>query len=817
MKWWQITTRDADLERELRSDLELEVEEQKDRGLSSSEARFAAKRAFGNTALIREQTHEVWGWTPFEHLWQDFQYSLRQLLRAPAFAITVILILAAGIGVSTAIFSVVRSVILRPLPYNDPDRLMQVVSVSLKTGDQFNETAPLRDALDWKSMVSAFQDVAMYRYALLNLRSGDRADSLYGVSVTANLLPLLGVRPQLGAWFPPEYDRPGSAHVIIISDDLWRRHFNADPHIVGKTIQMDQEAYLVLGVMPRGFNFPLRLATTALLPTDQMQYWVPLGRDLTREPHGVPSSRAIARLRDGVSIEQAQEQLKNACRQIAKSYPATNEDLTATLLALHKQTIEPVSAPLIALFAASSLLLILTCINVATLLLARGEARGIELAVRMALGGGSWRIARVPIIQAVLLCTFGCLVGIPLAFTASEFLLHIAPIDVPRLANAHVNLTAIGFAAMLALLCGLLVGCLNALQVLKRSPRDVLSGGTRTSSGPPRAGLRSLLVVVQIALAVVLVGGAGLTVRTFVDLLSIDIGYRPDHVLYGVTVLPSSQYPRREQRDLFFQKVLDRLRPTSGIVSAAASTGFPLVGQYDGVKVEAGPLTQGAHSSGIIADSDAVSSDYLETVGVRLLRGRLLNQTDTTDAPKVAVIDQTLASTVWPGQNPLGKFINSDDPAKPVWRQVVGVVAPLRNKSLHVAPRPALFLPLPQTSGYVNFLVIKTDVPPANGADLLRNAVASVDPNQGVFFIQSFPELVQNTIAVRRFLFQMLVFFGGAALALSTLGVYGLISFIAVNRTREVGRRERSEFVLLLVHREGASHAWSFPRGFGFC
>jgi putative ABC transport system permease protein len=719
----------------------------------------------------------------------DLLQICRQLLKAPGFTVTAVLLLAAGIAVSTAIFSVVHTVILRPLPYSNPDRLVQIASLSVKTGEQYNGTAPARDALDWKDMVPAFRDVAIYRFALLNMRSGNHAETLYGLSVTANLLPMLGVRPQLGQFFPAEDDQPGNGHFIILSDDLWRRQFAADPQIVGKTVQMNDEGYQVLGVMPKGFNFPLRLATTALLPTDQMQYWVLLGLDLSKEPHGASSFRVIARLRDGVTIEQANEQLARACRVLGLQYPVTNKDLIATLLSLREQTILPVSGPLFALFVAAGLILLLTCANIATLLLARGESRAAELAVRMAIGGSRWRIARLPIMQGVLLCGCGCFLGVPLAFVALRLLLRLAPIDVPRLTGAQIDLNAVVFAAALALANGALLGGLNSLQIIRRSPREVLSDGARSSAGRPRTRLRSSLVVVQVALAVVLVGGAGLMLRTFLNLLSTDVGYRPGDVLYGVTVLPQSQYPRSEQRELFFQKVLDRLRSTPGIELAAVSTGFPMVGQYDGAKVEAADLSPRDGSTGILADSNGVSSGYLEAMGVRLLRGRLLADTDTADSPKVAVIDESLATALWPGENPLGKLINSNDPTQPIWRQVAGVVAPLHNKSLDVAARPALFLPLAQAGGYVNFVVIKTHAPSDEAARLLQKVVAGVDPNQGVFFTQSFAGLIEDTIAIRQFLFRVLVFFGVAALTLSTLGIYGLVSFIAVSRVREVGIR----------------------------
>ncbi|MGA7258626.1 MAG: ADOP family duplicated permease [Terracidiphilus sp.] len=727
------------------------------------------------------------GW--MEGLRSDLRLACRQLGKAPGFAVVVVLMMAAGIGVSTAIFSIVRNVLLRPLPYRDPGRLVQLVTMSRKTGEQGRWTAPLRDAYDWKTMAPAFRDVAGYRYSLLNLRSGGQVETLYGSAVEANVLPMLGVRPQLGQWFAEGSDWPGAAHQVILSDDMWRREFNADPRIVGKTLQMDNEGYLVLGVMPRGFNFPLRLATSAALPTDQMQYWVPLGLDVAHLPHGDASSGVIARLKDGVTLDQAQEQLQAACLRLEEQYPATNKDLSAVVRSLRQQTVLPVNAPLLALFWAAALVALLTCANIASLLLARGESRAGELAVRMALGGGYWQVARLPLLQGVVVCACGCVLGVPLAMGVLKLLLRLSPIDVPRLANSNIDGRALLFAAGLALLSSIFVGGFNALQVLRRSPQEVLAGSARGYVGQPRTRLRSSMAVIQIALAVVLVSGAGLMLRTFRNLLSADTGYHASHVYYGVTVLRHSRYPQFEQQELFFQKLLNELRAAPGVEAAAVSTGMPFVRQYDGASFEARESARGERGSQLVGDSNSVSPEYMEMMGVKLLAGRLIRESDTADSPKVVVVDQTLANALWPGQSAIGHFLNVDDPAKPVWRQVVGIIAPTRNHSLDEAAFPGVFLPLAQTTGYANFVVVKSHASTAQVAQLLRSAVARLDADQGVFFVQSFSGLIEDTVAVRRFLFIVLAFFGAAALLLAALGIYGLISFIALSRTREVGIR----------------------------
>ena len=732
-----------------------------------------------NNALRPMPTHSIQG---------DLRQAWRQIRRAPSFAATVVLVLAAGFGVSVSIFSVARNVLLNPLPFHDPGRLVQIVSWFPKTGALNGWSAPMWDALDWKTTVPAFQDVAMYHYDLRNLSGNGQAESEYGLRVTANLWPMLGVRPELGNWFSADHDLPGNDHVVILSDDLWRRRFGADPKVVGKTIDLDNESYEVVGVMPRGFNFPLKLGTAARLPTDQMQHWMPLVVDPAKVQHGSPDAGVVAKLKPGITLSEAQAELQNACSLLEREYPKTNRDESAKIFSLRQQTVRGLDGPLLALLAATGLVLLLACANVAGLLLARGAARSGEIAIRMALGGSSWQVARIPLFEGVLMCLCGCLLGVPVATISLKLLLHLAPIDVPRLGNTSIDFSAVLFGALLAIACGTLIGGLNALQVLGRSPRDVLSEASRTSLGRPRTRLRSSLVVGQVALSVVLLCVAGLMLRTLVNLLSANTGYRAQHVFYAVTVLPASQYGQLEKRQVFFSKVLDKLRSTPGIESSGVSTGFPFVGQYDGARAQSVSMFNGGNA-GIDTDSNDVSSGYLEAMGVRLIRGRLIAKTDTRDAPKVVVIDENLARALWPGESPVGQMINVDDPTKPVWRRVVGVLAPMRNISLDMTARPGLFIPADQSAGYVNFVVVKSSDSTREVARLIKDAVASVDANQGVFFVQSMPELISDTIAVRSFLFTVLAFFGGAALVLSAFGIYGLISFLATRRICEVGIR----------------------------
>ena len=364
-----------------------------------------------------------------------------------------------------------------------------------------------------------------------------------------------------------------------------------------------------------------------------MQFWVPLGADLAREPHGAPNAGVIARLKEGVSLQAAQGQLETACQMLQREFPATNRDLSARLSSLHQHTVGAFNGPLFALLAATVLILLLTCANITSLLLAKGEFRSHELAIRMALGGSLGRVGRIPLVEGIALCSGGCLLGLPLAVILLKFLIRLAPVNVPRLAGARIDLHAVLFEAALALVCGMLVGGLNSLQVLQRSPREVLSENSKSSSGQPRATLRSALVIGQIALAVVLVSGAGLMLRTFINLLSTDTGYHADHVVYAITVLPPSRYPRRVDVELFYSKVLNQLRATAGVESAAVSTALPLVGEYNGARLQTQEMAAEERSPEVVAVNE-VSPGFLETMEVRIIEGRSIRETDSAGRAK---------------------------------------------------------------------------------------------------------------------------------------------------------------------------------------
>jgi putative ABC transport system permease protein len=778
----------AEIDAELRSHLEMRVEDSIAAGMSPEEARREALVRFGNPTVMKERVAGMDVALTLNSFWNDVCYAFRQLRRTPGFTLTSILILAAGFGVSTAIYSTVRTVLLNPLPYKNPERLVQMVSRWPKTGDQNGWSAPLLDAVAWKSTVPAFQDVAMFRFSLVNLTEG-QAEALYGLRITSNLLPMLGVNPQLGRWLFADDDRPGHTHVVVLSDDLWRRRFHADSQIVGKIIHFDSEGYQVLGVMPKGFYFPLPSGSNVQLPTNQMQYWVPLGADPAKERHGDPNAGVIARLKEGVSIKEAQVQLEIACRVLQQEYPASNKGLSASLSSLHQHTVGEFDGPLVTLLVATALILLLVCANITSLLLARLESRFNELAVRMALGGSAWQVARIPFFEGVVLCFCGCLLAVPLAVIMLHVLIQLAPVNVPRLADTRIDSQALAFAIALTAVSGGFVGVMNAFQVFRRSPRDILSEGSRNIPGQPRARLRSSLVIGQVALAVILVSAAGLMLRTFFNLLSTDIGYRPNGVMYAITVLPASRYPVREDVELFYKKVLDQLRASPGIESAAAATALPLVGEYNGAKVQTSEMMGRDKSSGISVAVNEVSPGFIETMGVRIISGRSIRETDTADAPKVTIIDQDTAARLWPHQDPLGKLMNTEDPDKPVWRQVVGIIAPTRDHALDMGPRPSIYLPLSQGSSGISFLVVKSFASPIETVRVLKNVVAAVDSNQSVFFAETVTQLIRDSIATRRFLFLVMMFFAAAALTLSTLGIYGLVSFLAASRVREVGIR----------------------------
>ncbi|HEV3469187.1 MAG TPA: ABC transporter permease [Pyrinomonadaceae bacterium] len=728
-------------------------------------------------------------------LLQDLRYGLRRLSKSRGFTLVAVGALALGIGANTAIFSVVNAVLLRPLPYPEPEQLVQLWESRPRQNMARVESSP-NEFLAWAEESQSFQQLAAVDFASFNLTGRGEPERVSAVLVTAGYFPLLGVAPELGRAFLAEEDQPGKNNVVVLSHDLWQNSFGSDPSVVNQTVSLDAVACTVVGVMPRGFRLPgdARLARPIAFTAED------------RARAGSHFLQVFGRLKDGVTRERAEAELAGIAARLEQTFAATNVGHQIVIVPLHEQLVGDVRPALLVLLGAVGLVLLIACANLANLLLARAEARRKEVAVRAALGASRWRIVRQLLAESVLLSAAGGAAGLLLAVWGVDLLISLDPAGVRRVGEVSLDAGVLAFTVALSLATGVVFGLAPALQASKTDFVETLKEGGRSSSGGRRRSrLRSTLVASEVALTLVLLVGAGLLVKSFARLLEVDPGLDPRGVLTLDVSLPPAKYPERQQIAAFYEQLLAEVAALPGVEKAGAVNVLPLGGNDTSnfVQIEGRPPLPSGQA--LRAGRRNVGADYFGALRIPLKGGRAFAPSDSAEAPPVVVINEAMARAFFAGEDPIGRRIRTGD--RSPWVTVVGVVGDVRHRGLDVETRPEMFFPHAQSPSREMTLAVRTAGDPVALVGPVRERVRAVDRDQPVGNVKTMEAWLAESVASRRFSVLLLAAFALVAAVLAALGIYGVVSYGVAQRTHELGLRialgARRADVLRLVIRQG--------------